>query len=449
MALYGKDITLLSVSTNSTPIKTSVTNVSKTYANTQTLVQATKIQTPSIQLNSFPKVPPPQLLNTQVAPAPTNPPITQLPPKENYAYSVQGISKFNDVVFDNKSKTFINNEPKIMFVAEAHFRSNIRSGVILVWEAYKDATHYEVYKRNTFVENSQFERILFIDTKFLIEETQHYAKYLRQFCGIHIRPTEHFAIFDPLIKDDRVYEYKVRAVYVPHGVKEVDFGTTLQGFSTTYPASPGSTIFDHASFFYGDGRKAWISCLINDKIPYFGPPLILGPSAGGAGTTLGPATVDSIVALNETQKIMDVINECYLLFGRRDTFIHMIEVLGGLNSDFQLWARNSVNFTTGLFEYDTFMRQVATNVPVFKAIINLFDVSPNEQARLKAYNILNTANLILPTLRGIQEQRDSILSPDSLYRVFNFINSVFMILVFTQSGTAAAKELTTILESIR
>src|SRR3990167_10109269 len=71
------------------------------------------------------------------------------------------------------SGNFVDLEPKILFITE-YIVGDEYVGLLIVWERYFNATHYEVFKRNVFGFKSDFERILFLDSNSLSEERAHY-----------------------------------------------------------------------------------------------------------------------------------------------------------------------------------------------------------------------------------------------------------------------------------
>src|SRR3990167_8045388 len=106
------------------------------------------------------------------------------------------------------SGNFVDLEPKILFITE-YIVSDEYVGLLIVWEKYFNATHYEVFKRNVFGFKSNFERILFLDSNSLSEERAHYMDYINNVLGFSsVSESDVYVVLDTFVKQDRIYEYK-------------------------------------------------------------------------------------------------------------------------------------------------------------------------------------------------------------------------------------------------
>src|SRR3990167_1296300 len=148
--------------------------------------------------------------------------------KEKLSEVLTDIEIIKKLGFDRTTKNYINSEPQILFVSEYKVDDK-QAGVLLVFEKFFESTHYEIFKRNIFSTNSEFERILFIDSKNLEDERKNYISYIKDILGFNnIDENKIFIYHDDELKSDRIYEYKVRAVFVPRTVNEIDYDSILQ-----------------------------------------------------------------------------------------------------------------------------------------------------------------------------------------------------------------------------
>src|SRR3990167_264945 len=148
--------------------------------------------------------------------------------KEKLSKTLTDIETIKLLGFDRASKNYINSEPQILFISEYNLDDR-QAGALLVFEKFFESTHYEVFKRNIFSTNSEFERILFINSKSLEDERKNYISYIKDILGFNnIDENKIFIYHDDELKSDRIYEYKVRAVFVPRTVNEIDYDSILQ-----------------------------------------------------------------------------------------------------------------------------------------------------------------------------------------------------------------------------
>src|SRR3990167_7480564 len=138
--------------------------------------------------------------------------------KEKLSKTLTDIETIKLLGFDRASKNYINSEPQILFISEYNLDDR-QAGALLVFEKFFESTHYEVFKRNIF----------FINSKSLEDERKNYISYIKDILGFNnIDENKIFIYHDDELKSDRIYEYKVRAVFVPRTVNEIDYDSILQ-----------------------------------------------------------------------------------------------------------------------------------------------------------------------------------------------------------------------------
>lgn len=393
--LYPKNI-----STPSTPIKT--------------VIKAAAV-TPSP-----PPAPPP--------PAPKAPPVADiLPkvyqfPKDTLFYNVSGVRKYDQVVFEKSAATFANNEPEITMISE-YIVDEQSLGVLIVFEKYYDATHYELFKQNIFA-GTKFERILFLDAKSLKDETDRYSRYLSDYIGMKIDFNKHFIVFDPLVKEDRIYEYKIKASRVPSKVTEVDFDFIVEskglGAKREVDKTIKSSLFDFAGSTLGSRDLGWLISLLNEKVPFFGR--VAQDNLYGL---IQPES--NILFVNNTQNVLNIIKDSFSLFGEKITLSHIVNVLGGLGSDFIASFNSAINETSKTFSYANFISSIRNKVPIYSLILTVSESSNNADA----LNKLSKLSITLPTTKIGNE---SYLSIEGLTKIFNFVNGIYLTVIYSQDN---------------
>lgn len=388
------------VNTPSTPIKTVIKNVSTAPPQ--------------------PAPPPPPKPNPVVPDV--LPRIYQFP-KETLVYNVTGVSKYDQVATEKAAANFVRNEPEILMVTE-YIVNEKTLGVLVVIKKYQNATHYELFKQNLFQENARFERVLFLDEKSLKEETDRYSSYLSNYIGMKLDFNKHYIIFDPLIKDDRIYEYKIRASRVPAKITEVDFDFIIEskkvGAFREIDKTVKTTLFDYAATTLGSRDLAWVISLLNETVPFFG--------RGPAQTNLASLSSKILFASN-TNSILDIAKDCFSLFGEKATLEHMIRILGGLGADFINSYVTSINETSKTFSYSTFISSIRSKIPVYNLILKVSESKNNTDALKR----LSTMSITIPNKTGTE----SYQSIEGLTRIFNFINGIYLSVIYSQEGNNA------------
>ncbi|MEK6882251.1 MAG: hypothetical protein AABY22_21715, partial [Nanoarchaeota archaeon] len=320
------------------------------------------------------------------------------------------------------SKNFINSEPKILFVSEYGDKNLV--GCLVVWEKFLNATHYEIFKRNLFAFNSKFERILFLDANSLQEETKQYMNYINQVIGFSSLSEQNiFAILDTFIKEDRIYEYKIKASFVPNKVSDIEYDSILEGKdllkkTDIFPRN----IFDFSLLALGNPELAWIVSLVNENLGFFG--------RNSSGRLLTELTKNSFVFVPKNiNDVFQMFGDSVSLFGLKQTFSFILEFLEGLTSDIISIAANSVDVEKGTFSFDKFKTDIQSISPLFSLILSTSSSDKiTELAKI---------SVIIPQNSGSV----SLFSIEGLTTVFNFINNVFLAASYTQENFEAAKNI--------
>lgn len=365
-----------------------------------------------------------------------------LGPDKFKKFNNPNIKKFANPEFENFSKKFINSEPELLFVCE-YFVDGVSIGVLCVWERFPDATHYEVFKKNLFSADAKFERVLFLDSVRLEEETTYYIDYIQKVLGISINQDEIYIMLDTTIKEDRIYEYRIRAARVPKAAAEVDYDFILEGKKLTKEVAVDdvsvNTIFDFAGVTLGSKDLAWTIAVMNETVPYFGR----GPFEKPIGSLDLPLNENQdkfIMLANDSQNILKIFNESISLFNLKDTITNLINSLGGLPVDFREAFLDSVDEVAKTFSYDFFKKQIRSKSPVYNLIL---DVS--ETANIKKADVtsrLSKLSIALPTDKG----SESLSSVEKLTRILAFVNKTFLAVIYAQDDTGKLQEM---LEELR
>jgi len=331
--------------------------------------------------------------------------------------------------FERKSRNFMEDDPDIIFVAEYMVEGEL-AGALLVWERYKDATHYEIYKRNIFSQDPTFERILFLDDASLKEEKNRLIVYIGDVLGFNDIDEENIYIFlDHRIKSDRIYEYKVKAVRVPRKAADIDFDLALESqnllTSVTITRTNPSNMFQFAGAILGSEDLAWVISLLNEHVYFFGrrpaeKSLAFNMSAQGNSFKNAEALVNIPQNMSD---LLNMISESVALFGIRETFGHITDVLGGLTKEFRCAFIDACDETRNVFSYDRFKTVVAAQLPVFQLLLNL-----SESESLLDRLSISQLSITLPTNTG----SEVINSLDGLVKIFKFVNDVLLVVLYSQ-----------------
>src|SRR3990167_2207870 len=257
-----------------------------------------------------------------------------------------------------KITNFVEGKPDILFICD-YIVDDEFVGILIVFERYQEATHYEIFKDNKFDNNPQFERILFLDSTALEAETKRLLPYLRV-AGFELNENSVFAVMDDNIKKDRIYEFFVRAAFVPKNVNDLIFLDILKSKNKikTIEIADNSTISSVAFGTLGGAELSWIIALLNNNISFFGKGKLLEPQ---------------IVSLpKDPEDIMKMINDSIFLFGAKKVLNYLLSVLGGkvaflqklsghLNEDIASAFSDAIDEVSGVFSFDVFKSAIIKN----------------------------------------------------------------------------------------
>jgi hypothetical protein len=344
-------------------------------------------------------------------------------PLDKVVYTFPGVTKDTQPVFEKVSETFAKNRPAILNILQYIVEGQVL-GVLIVWRKFQDATHYEIFKKNIFKDNPLYERILFLDAVSLRQETDRYIKYATDL-GLPLDPMQVYIAFDPLVKEDRIYEYKVKASRLAASEKEIDYDFILQSRDATYTidltgvASAGN-LFDFAreapSVYSAD--LAWSVALLN-KISFF-----------GTQSTL-PITqfTQKILVAKNINNIMEILKTSFSFFGEIKSLVHMVKVLGGLSKEFVLAFQNSLSENDNTFSYSLFNTQLRSQISVFSVLVSISETKDNATALAE----LAKLSINLPRKTGVEY----FTSPGGLSNIFNYINAMYLAIINTQLNNNA------------
>jgi hypothetical protein len=346
--------------------------------------------------------------------------------------------------FERAAQNFINDEPELIFVAEYMVDDEL-VGSILVWEKYRDATHYEIFKKNLFSQDDDYQRILFLDNKSLEEERERLIPYIRETLGFTDMDEKNMFIFlDHRVKNDRIYEYKVKAARVPQVAAEIDFDLALesQDLMGKVPLSENniSNVFEFAGKTLQSEDLAWVLALLNEDIGLFGEfaatndlVSIVSKSAAARGVQnpFQGGKFDVLIP-NNMQDLLNLVSESISLFGIRETFGHIVDVIGGLSKEFRCSFIDAFDETRNVFSYDRFKRVITHQLPVFQLLLNLAESNSAQDKRA-----LSQLSITLPTNKG----SESVTSMDGLSKVFKYLNDVLIVVLYSQDNFDKIREI--------
>jgi len=322
--------------------------------------------------------------------------------------------------FESFAKTYVNNEPEILCACEYYVGDKL-FGSLLIWEKFFDSTHYEVFKRNLFISDSKFERVLFLDAVSLEGEKQHYINYLKDTVGLNFDFQNILVFFDPVIKPDRVYEYKILASRVPKDANEVEFDMILESRNlvrkSVVDSTSQNTIFDTSAAIFGSRDLAWILGILNEDSVFFGKLGVRSPLARFYGTK-EDGSESEIISPFDINDVLKIIHEAISLFGYSATLDRIITEIDGLTLDFKAAALASLDEARGVFSYDTFRETIKKTSPIFNIVIQVSESGD----RAQALSALSKISIIIPQNSGTEE----LSSVDGLTKIFKFINEIYL-----------------------
>jgi hypothetical protein len=379
-----------------------------------------------------PPPPAPDVLRVVHLPDPPPPPliIPKLP-----IYNLVGVSKLNSTLFEQASADFARNKPQVYFVVD-YVVDGTKIGNLIVFKKYKTATHYEIFKRNIFTEISSFQRILFLDSADLLAETKQYSTYLSEHLGLNNLPEEtYYCIMDPLVKYDRIYEYKVVASRIPRNAGEVDYDYILESKGLTQLTKVDSVTKSGLNNFsvvnLGSQQLSWIIALLNRGLSFFDVHTLLNPLSD----ILGPNA--SIVVPKNVAHIKSIFDDSVSLFGIDQTLVQIISLLGGLSSDFRNSFNESLNNLSKTFSYNAFISSCRAKVPAFNLLLSISEHAGNESALKR----LSQLSISVPNKVGTE----TYTTIEGLSNIFYFMQSIIFVVIRVQDNSV---ELETILAEL-
>jgi hypothetical protein len=328
---------------------------------------------------------------------------------------------------DRFAVNYVSTEPEILFVCE-YIVNDQMCGALLVWEKFYDSTHYEVFKRNVFQSDSVFERVLFLDVASLEEEKSYYVDYLKNTLGFtDLNFDNIYVFFDDVIKQDRIYEYKIKASRIPVKANDVDYDMILKSKNllNSVDVIPGSTstIFDMAGAYLGSSDLAWGISIVNSDLNFFG--------RNASEKSIGSLTKNtSIYVPKDLNYVLDLFTQSMSLFELRDVFVHLLDSVGGLPNEYTIAFINSIDEQKNTFSYDVFKYTIQEAIPIFSTL------SIIAQTQLVgAIGELAKLNIVIPSNSG----SELITSIDGITNIFKFINSILVSISYAQESGVSEK----------
>ena len=270
-------------------------------------------------------------------------------------FSSPSILKKDFLDFERLAKNFIKDKPDILFVSEYIVEGEF-IGSLVVWEKYKDSTHYEIFKKNLFQSEASFERVVFLDKRNLENERDEYRSYIQETLGFNDLDFDNiFIILDDRTKQDRIYEYKIRAARVPKKAEEVDYDLIFEGkgllSETMLDSVVPISLFQFSLSKLGSEKLSWTVSLLNEGVRLFGKDVL------NKALTESIAQEDGSIRIfhaKDPEKIIEAIKDSISLFGSEDTFSHILDILSGVPADIKTYFLGSIDKSRDVFSYDTF-----------------------------------------------------------------------------------------------
>lgn len=341
------------------------------------------------------------------------------------------VQKVTTTEFNRYAQNYAAMSPNVLFITE-YIIDGKNLGVLIVFEKYSDSSHYEVFKKNVFSDNI-YQRILFLDEQNLSKETKHYVKYLTDVLEIDLPNDSYYIIFDPLIKDDRIYEYKIRAAKLPASANEVDYDAILGSKDLLNKVilrtlKPG-TIFDFSSETLGSVDLAWTVALLNEGVDFFGLNAKTVPIS--TVPTISRPLATSLLTAKDINNINALMIESISLFGAQKTLEHLINNLGGLSDDFRNAFLASIDVEKIRFSYDSFISLTRNISPVFNLVLSIAE-SGDKGAELR----LSKVGIQIPQEKGSV----ALNSIQSLSEIFRFVNLVYLTVIYGKENIELIKK---------
>lgn len=297
------------------------------------------------------------------------------------------------------SLKFSRNAPDMLFCAE-YAPNGVLLGVVVAWENYYSATHYEVFKRDKLSALSEWKRILMLSSADLVKESLLFAPYITTTLGIGIKIPQHaYCIMDGDVTIDRIYEYKVIATVYP-GPQNVavpvqnfhyDIIMSSHDLLRVISFDPSDTLGSAAVRAFGTEDYAWVLSLLNENLFFFGDAAFkrtLGEVLKGkpSSTLRVPKDFDDIVKI-----FIESVHE----YGLRQSIFNILSHLYpvGENAGFFQSVNASFDATTNTFSFRSLSTRLAAQYAAYNKLISITDAKAlPKEITLFEYDDMNDFN---------------------------------------------------------
>lgn len=315
---------------------------------------------------------------------------------------------------ENEQRNYILNRPDMLFVSE-YVVDNEFIGYLVAWEDYSNSTHYEVFKKNMFdARDKDFEKILFLDRETLQKETDDFYDYITNTLGLsEFTKSNSFVILDDVVKQDRIYEYKIKAARIPFSADKIDYDLILESRGgLSKPATPGGRfVLYNAGLTHFDSKiKSWLISLVsdNDFYNFFGRSSIFGAPS---------RTIPYVRPLMEDD-VKEILVDSIFLFGIKETYRHLLFLLGGLSETFidifiKAIDEEKLNFNYSNF-FDWYRREFSNLASV---VSSNKSVKPTDRILLKSGDYISLSQ---PT------NFKSLTSLEDIGKILDYVNRVLI-----------------------
>lgn len=333
-----------------------------------------------------------------------------------------GGKKINNSIFDNTSdevlqklNNFLDNQPHILFTCD-YVVDEQEIGALIVFQKYFDATHYEVFKDNKFDNDPEFERILFLNSEALKEETKRFLPYVRDILGFELDETSCFIILDDNIKKDRIYEYFIRAAFLPSDIRQIIYTVIMKSKDQlkTVEVGTNQSVLSLALSLLSSQQFAWIISLLNPKIPFFGKSAV--------DTNIFDIQKNVLIPKNNDD-LMKIIKDSIYLFGAKIALSSLISDLGSarnqlgiLNEEITQIFIDSIDESRGFFSADFFRKKMIEVSNSFKLFSNIAGSSGESEKKKQLFS----AGVSVPAVTG----ELSFNSLQSLSDILNLVRTI-------------------------
>lgn len=326
---------------------------------------------------------------------------------------------------------YISSGPNFLFTSEYVINGEFK-GILVAFQKYSSSTHYEIWKKNHFSADGNFERVLFLGVSDLITETKNFLPYLTDVLGMKDLPTDLILILDDQVKQDRIYSYKIKGKRVPSAASDIDYDFILdqQKSLNKVPVSSGNnTIFDAAFIHLGNADYAWILALTNDDLMYFGK-----GAQSKVSDLLPKSGINSVLNVPKDLNILlTIISQGIGLFGAETTFNALLTKLKGLPEVFHNTFQDAFDQQRQAFSYDKFTTGVKENFPYIDLILQLATVRGTDSLTLTDFSG-NSGKTFITIVAPDKKGDESISSLASLTSVLKFINNSVLAAIYVQDA---------------